>query len=136
MVAHDPATTVAAVRLDGDEVEAQPEARDGTAIGQSGPLAELVATAANRGPLAPVDGLLRQAEVAPGTPANLDDHEGRRRTRVDGDEVELGSPHPDLTTEDLPTRSAEPRGDERLRRVTLLLPCRAHGRIIAADAAR
>ena len=69
-------------------------------------------------PLAVVEGLLGQPEVAAPTPADLDDHEGRRRARVDRHEVELVATDMDVPGQDGPARFGQPRRDERLGGVT------------------
>ena len=81
--------------------------------------------------LAVVDGLLGQPELAAGAPADLDDDERRRRTRVDRHEVELVATDMDVPGQDGPASLREPVGDERLGGITRLLgrrPPRSPGR--------
>ena len=73
------------------------------------------------GALAVVDGLLGQAEVAAGPPADLDDDQRRGRTRVDRHEVELVATDMDVPGQDGPAGFREPRSDERLGGITRLL---------------
>ena len=72
-------------------------------------------------PLAVVDGLLRQPEAPRRSPADLDDHERGRRTRVDRHEIEL------VTADmDIPGRTVQPDAekadqDQQFGGVTCLL---------------
>ena len=54
-------------------------------------------------------------------PADLDDHERRRRARVDRHEVELVAADMDVPGQDRPAGRREARGDQRLGRVAGLL---------------
>src|SRR5690242_6082643 len=56
-----------------------------------------------------VDGLLREAEVPPGTPADLDDHELTGRAGIHRHDVQLCPPDPKLPPEDRPAGRLETR---------------------------
>ena len=66
------------------------------------------------GPLAMVDRLLWQAEVASRTPADLDDDQHSGWPRVDRDEVELVAADADVPGEDRPAPGSQLLGDGRL----------------------
>ena len=82
-----------------------------------------------------VDRLLRQAEVPVPTKSHLEDHEIGRRTRVDGDDVQLGPPDADLATENRPAGCGEPGGHQQFRRVAAALLRGAHRPIFGPGAA-
>ena len=65
--------------------------------------------------LAVIERLLRQPEVAAGTPANLDDHELRWRAAVDRHDVQLAPTDPNVPAKDRPARPDEAIGHEVLR---------------------
>jgi hypothetical protein len=89
-----------------------------------------------------VDRLLREAEVATGTPADLDDDQCRRRTMIDRHEVELVPTDMDVPGQDRPAGVGEARSDEPLGGITRLLRRRSircagsvrHRIILAIDA--
>lgn len=127
-------------RLDEDEVEAERESRDGCSAGELVAIEQPEAGLAEAPPLPPADGLLRQSEVAPGAPANLDDDERRRRAGVDGHDVELPPADPDVSCQDRPARGHESGGDELFGGVAGLSPRGSavrrrvsHAAIMAAD---
>ena len=117
MVTHPRAFVGAGRRLDDDQVHPNRQVRRRCAVRQA-----VLEQTAHRGaevtPLPAVEGLLGHAEVAAPTPANLDDDEGGRRTRVDRHEIELVATDMDVPGEDGPARFAQPRGDEHLGGVT------------------
>ena len=82
-----------------------------------------------------VDRLLGQAEVPVPAESDLDEHENRRRTRVDRDDVQLGAPDPDLATENRPAGCGELGGDEQLGRIAPTLLRGAHAPIFGRCAA-
>jgi hypothetical protein len=94
--------------LDDDKVEAQGK------VGQRVALEEGVCGLMDARALAVVHGLLGEAEVAPSSPADLDDDERLGRTGIDRDEVELVSPDVDIPPQDAPAGHPQPVGDERL----------------------
>ena len=104
-------------RFDDDEIDADGEARHRRAawqpIGQ-----EATDSRAQVAPLATIEGLFRQAEVAPSSPADFDDHQAGRRARVDRHEVKLVATDMDVPGQDGPARFRQPRSDERLGGVT------------------
>lgn len=82
-----------------------------------------------------IDGLLGKPERARLPPADLDDDECRRRTRVDRHEVELEAADMDVPGQNGPTRSHETDQDQRFGGVTCLLssgPSRRDDRAIHA----
>ena len=91
--------------------------------------------------LAMVDGLLGQAEVPIGAPADLHDHERGRWTRVDRHEVQLVATDMDVPGQDGPTGVRQTCRDQRLGGITRLLGRRPprvvgsvrHGGIVAGD---
>jgi hypothetical protein len=68
-----------------------------------------------------VDRLLRQSEVTTGAPADLDDHERLRWTRVDRHEVKLVATDMDVPGQDEPASLRETIRDRRLGGITRLL---------------
>ena len=68
-------------------------------------------------PLPSVNGLLRQTKVAARPPTDLHDHERRRWARIDGQEVDLSPPDPNVPPEHTPAGALKARGDPRLGRV-------------------
>lgn len=93
-------------RLDHDEVDTDRQGRQRRPARQP-VLEEAPQGCPKVGSLAMVDRLLGQAEGPRATPPNLDDHEGPRRTRVHGDEIELAPADPHLATEDCPAGGLE-----------------------------
>ena len=61
-----------------------------------------------------IDGLLRQPEGPADPPAHLDDDEGRRRSRVHSDEVQLVPADVDVARQDRPAGRDEVLRDEGL----------------------
>jgi hypothetical protein len=112
--------------LDHDEVEAKWQARHRLAIRERAPVEQAVGCGADSRPLAMIDRLLGQAEVAAVTPADLDDDERRRWTRVDRHEIELVTADMDVPGQDGPTSFRQARCDERLGAVTRQLGRRSH----------
>ena len=104
----------AAAGLEHDEVEAEREPRDRCAIGQRPTIEEAVGGLPDPDPLAMIDRLLWEAEGTVRAPAHLDDHECRRRTRVDGDQVDLVPADVDVPGEHRPSGCLESGGHERL----------------------
>lgn len=110
--------------LDRDEVDTEREAWQSTPIGQDAHGAETQRGAVDRAELAPRHTLLGGAERRRAVGADLDDHEPRRRPRIDGDEVELRAADPHVrarTVHPMPARysatSASPVPPARIRRV-------------------
>ena len=90
--------------LDHDQVEAEWEHGHWLAVGLPPGVPELESGAMQARPLATIDGLLGQAEVAPRPPSDLDDHERRRRSRIDGEQVDLRSADTELPPEHPPAQ--------------------------------
>jgi hypothetical protein len=84
-----PVVTQPRSRLHRNQVEAKGQLRDGRAVRECAAIAQCEPRLVEASPLAMVDRLFRQSEVTPAPPSNLHDHERRRRTRVDGDQVKL-----------------------------------------------
>ena len=108
------------------EVEAQLAARYGPTVREAASIPQLEARPMESRPLAVVDGLLRQPVVAAATPADLDDDEGWRRSRIGCDDVKLGTADPHVRGEHVPTEAHEVRGDPRLSVVAGALGQRPH----------
>ena len=112
--------------LHGDQVDPDRQPRDGSSVGQ----AVLEQPADGRpkvGSLAVVEGLLGEPEVPPAAPANLDDDEERRRTRVDRHEIELVATDMDVPGQDGPALIAQASSDQLLGGVTRHLSGRSTG---------
>lgn len=67
------------------------------------------------GALSMVEALLSEPERPRSTPANLDDDQLDRRSRVDGDDVQLAAPDPDVPSEDRPAPARQVGRDRGLR---------------------
>lgn len=130
------------IRLDHDDVEAKAELRERAAVRQRpgrddrpGGVAEVTA-------LAEVDRLLGQPERPARPEANLDEHQARRRARVDRHEIELVATDMDVPGQDRPAGLGQPLRDEGLGIVAGSLGPRAapshrlaiHGAIVAGGA--
>ena len=113
--------------LDDDQVEPERQPRHRRSIRQHAPIEQPVGGRPDADALAMVDGLLGEAEVPAGPPANLDDDERRGRTRVDRHEVELVATDMDVPGQDGPAGVRESRSDERLGGIARLL-CRRSSR--------
>ncbi len=104
-----------------DQIEPKRQSGDGRAIGKRATVQQAIGGGTDAYPLAVVDRLLRQAELAACPPADLDDHEGGRRTRVDRHEIELVATDMHVPGKDGPTGVREAHRDQRLGGVTRLL---------------
>src|SRR4051794_29148379 len=104
--------------LDDHGVEPEGEGRDATAVRHFGAVEGPEARVAKGPALSPADRLLGQPELAAAPPSHFHDDELARRPRIDGDEIELASPDPDVPPEDAPSRGRQPCLDEVLRRVS------------------
>ena len=130
------------VGLDGNDVETQRKRRNRRPIRERDAVEQRVRRTAQVPSLAVVDRLLSQPEVAAASPADLHDHEHRRRTRVDRHEVELVATDMDVPGQDGPAQVAQPRTDEGLGGVTRELRRRSrpgggsavHESMVSADA--
>jgi hypothetical protein len=116
-----PVVADAIAGLDHDQIEAQRQPGHWRSVGQHAPVEQPVRGRPDMRALAVVDRLLREAEVATGTPADLDDDQCRRRTGIDRHEVELVATDMDVPGQDGPARVREARSDEPLGRITRLL---------------
>ncbi len=128
-------------RLDDHEIHSDRQSWDGHPAWQA-VLEQAADSGAEMAALAVVECLLREAEVTPAPPADLDDHEHRRRARVDRHEVELVATDMDVPGQDGPAQVAQPRTYEGLGGVTRDLRRRSrpggglavHESIVPADA--
>src|SRR6266566_6535852 len=112
--------------LHGDQVDPDRQPRDGSSVGQA--ILEQPADGRPKvGSLAVVEGLLGEPEVPPAAPANLDDDEERRRTRVDRHEIELVATDMDVPGQDGPALIAQASSDQLLGGVTRHLSGRSTG---------
>ena len=112
--------------LHDDQVEPERQPRHRRSIRQDASIEQPVRGRPDTDTLAMVDRLLGQPEVPAGPPADLDDDQGRGRTRVDRDEVELVATDVDVPGQDGPAGVRESRSDERLGGIAGLLCCRSH----------
>ncbi len=119
------------VRFDDGDVEPEGRARERPTVGKLPGGEETEDCAPEAGELPSVDGLFGPAEGPAPPPTDLDDDELSRRSRVEGDEIELVSPDPHLTAEDVPAGEAEVAGDDGLGGVTKPLTSCPHGSIVA-----
>ena len=103
-------------RLDHDQVEPDRQPRQVDAVGQHASIEQAVRRHPDVRPLAVVDGLLRQPEAPRRAPADLDDHERGRRTRVDRHEIELVAADMDVPGQDGPARRREGGPGPAIRR--------------------
>ena len=117
-------------RLDDDEVEAERQPRRLPA----GRLDPAEGSPMQPRLLPPVHRLLGQAEVPTATPADLDDDQLPRWSRIDGNDVELRPADMDLAPEEGPASRHERRGDPVLGPVAGDLELRPHAPIVAANA--
>jgi hypothetical protein len=115
--------------FDDDQVEPERQSWHRRAIRQDAPIEQPVGGGPHANALAMINGLLGQAEVPAGPPADLHDHQRRGRTWVDRDEVELVATHVDVPGKDRPAGVRESCSDERLGGIAGLL-CRRSGRIV------
>jgi hypothetical protein len=104
-------------RLDDNEIETQRQPWNGTAIWRHATIQQAVGGSPHPHALSVIDGLLRQAEVAVGAPANLHDDEGARRSRVNAYEIQFEAADADVSGQDRPARGDQSVGDLRLRGV-------------------
>jgi hypothetical protein len=127
--------------LDDHEIEAQGQPRHGRSIRQDAPIEQPVSSGPDANTFSTIDGLLGEAEVPTGPPADLDHYQRRGRTRIDRHEVELVTADMDVPGQDGPAGVRESRSDERLGGITGLLRRRSrlvagsvrHPGIVAAD---
>ena len=126
MVAHPWGPSRRRGRFDDDQVDPDRQSRDRPSVGQ----AVLEQPADGRpqvGTLAVVEGLLGEPEIPPAAPADLDDHQGRWRTRVDRHEIELVATDMDVPGQDGPAFFAQPSSNQILGGVTRQLSGRSTG---------
>lgn len=95
-------------RLHDYQVEAPREGGQGLAVGQDAQVTERERGAVQSRALPAVHRLLGEAEITARPPANLDDHERRRRPGLDGEQVDLRPSHPELACEDGPALRLQP----------------------------
>ena len=83
-----------------------------------------------------VDGLLREPEVAPATPADLDHHQLTGRAGIHRHDVQLRPSDPKLPSEDCPAGGLEARDDGTLRSIAESLDRGPHLAIVPDDPSR
>jgi hypothetical protein len=105
-------------RLDDHEVEPDRQSRDGATVRQGPAIEQSVRRLPDTSPLSMIDRLLCEPEATRASPANLDDHEGRRWTRVDRHEIEFVTADMDVPGQDGPTGLDQSVQDQRLGGVT------------------
>jgi hypothetical protein len=103
------------VGLDDDDVEAGLQRGQRPAIRQHAGGDDPRGCFADTAPLSEVDGLLGEAEGTTRPEADLNDHEPRRRARVDRHEIELMTTDMDVPGEDRPALLRQSFRDEGLR---------------------
>jgi hypothetical protein len=122
--------------LDHDEIDADRQVRQWTAVGQFPAVEEYRDGLPESRSLGGAERLFRQPEVAPAPPANLDEHELARRAGIDGDDVELTATGPDIPGEHEPAFAHESPGHQALRRIADLSGRRRHERRMESSPAR
>ena len=113
-------------RFHGDQVDHDRQSRDRPSVGQA-ILEQSTDRRPQVGSLAMVERLLGEPEVASAAPADLDDDQARRRTRVDRHEIELVATDVDVPGQDGPAFLAQPSSDQLLGGVTRQLSGRSTG---------
>ena len=103
------------IGLDDDDVEAGLQRGQRPAIRQHAGGDDPRGRFADTAPLSEVDGLLGEAEGTTRPQADLDDHEPRRRARVDRHEIDLVATDMDVPGEDRPALLRQSFRDEGLR---------------------
>ena len=127
MVAYPEALTRGGTRrFHGDQVDPDRQSWDRPSIGQA-VLEQPANCRPQVGSLTMVERLLGKAEIPSAAPANFDDDQARRRTRVDRHEIELVATDMDVPGQDGPTFFAQPSGDQLLGGVTRQLSGRSTG---------
>jgi hypothetical protein len=127
-----PVVTQAVARLDDDQVEPHGQGREASAARQHACLTQSKRCPAQPRSLAVVHGFLGESIVTPSAPAHLDDHQRCRRSRVNGQQVNLRAADADLPAEDAPSPGREVRGNPFLSSITGTLEFRAHVQSLAA----
>ena len=102
------------IRLDDHEVESRWERRQHLSVRERARGEHRPGGVAEVAPFPEVDGLLSQPERARPAGPDLDDHEARRRARVDRNQIELVATDMDVPGEDDPAFLGEPFRDEGL----------------------
>ena len=113
-------------RLDRDHVDTGSRPRHRRPIGQLTALADDPQRAAQTPDLVPIHGLLGQAEVPPRSPSDLDGDDRAGRSRIDREQIDLGTFDTHLVTEDPPALQGQSIGDESLRGITAELVRGSH----------
>lgn len=124
----DPRLPSPVARLDHDEVEPEWQSRDGVAVRERAAIEQPVRRLSDSGSLAVIDRLLGKPEAARAPPADLDDDERGRWTRVDRHEIELMAADMDVPGQDGPTSLDQPVQDQRFGGITRQLG-RGPGRV-------
>src|SRR3954452_24030444 len=98
--------------LDCDKDQLEWEARDGRSVGERASFKQSECRRAIADSFPVIDGLFGEAEVAGGSPANLDDDERGWRTRVNRDKVDLMAADVDVPGKDGPASFGQSVRDE------------------------
>ncbi len=122
------------VRFDDDDVEPDRGDGQGPPVGEPPRGEEPEDGPPETAPLPAIDALLGEAEVSPGSPADLDGDELGRRPGIEGDEVEFVTPDADVAAEDPPATGPQAGGDERFGGITEALLSGSHRAIVAESA--
>lgn len=97
--------------FDRDQVDADRKRGKERAIGQQPARDEPFDRSPHVGPLPSVEGLLRQAEAAIASPADLHDDQGSGRTGIEREQIELPATDAHVTAQHLPADGDEKIGD-------------------------
>jgi hypothetical protein len=108
-------------RLDEHEVEPEREVRERLAVREAAPVEQPERGVPHPSSLPPVERLLRQPEVTPRAPADLDRDEGGGRAGVDRHDVQLVAADVEVPGEDRPAACLEAGRDESFGGVTRML---------------
>lgn len=121
--------------LDEHEIEPQRKVWKRLAVREAAAVEQPERGIAHPAALAPVERLLRQPEVAAHPPADLDSDQGRGRSRVDRDDVQLVAADVDVSAEDRPAERLEASDDEVLRGVAGVLGLRSRHPVMIVSGA-
>ena len=109
-----------------DEIDPQRKVRHRGPVGQGVDEPERPGSPPQRAPFCVVERLFRQPEVPAAAAADLHEHQLRGRRRVDGHEIHLDSPEPDLAAEHTPAHGKQVLRDKRLCAISRQLLGRPH----------
>jgi hypothetical protein len=109
----DQSSTLTFARLDDDQVDPDWKAGQRRAIGQSVRLGQPAYGRSEVASLAPVERLLGDTECPTRPPANLDNDDRGRGSRIDRQDIDLVSPKPEIASEDRPAGPQRPTATGR-----------------------